>query len=76
MICNLRGGYHVTHTYRQAKNVDNYVELGHYIPFFVQNGANLDNSYAYGWNNQCAYSGSSCSYYYQPKCVQYESKSS
>ena len=34
MICDLCGGYHTTHTCRQAQNVNYFDEFGHCNPYF------------------------------------------
>mgnify|MGYP004709237509 CR=1 FL=1 len=76
VICDLCGGYHATNTCMQVQNVDYYDELEHYNPCFDRYSANLSNSSAYGWDNQCTYNNSSYFYDYQPECVQYEPKPS
>ena len=76
MIYDLCENYHATHTCRQAQNTNYYDDFGHFNPCFDQYGPNRENSYAYGWDNQCAYSDSPCFYDYQTECVQYESKPS
>ena len=76
LICDLCGSNHSTYTCMKAQNMDYYGEFEHYNSCFDQYGTNCDNSYAYGWNNQCAYGDSSYFYDYQPNCARLESKPS
>ena len=48
VICDLCGGYHATHTYMQAQNVDYFDEFEYCNPYFDQNRPNWGNSYGYG----------------------------